>query len=343
MSKSEEVKDEFKRLANIGKLNSEIAESLDIGVATCRRWRKELTKEKIILEGRFEPVFNGPGTNQLSRINTCGSPPAVDDAGTANIRKTGSVEIKDYALLDLRIKVSTIKLLRICILILTNQNRYRSEEPNLKISISIDEYMRIIGRSDRRRKYDLINELKKDLVSLYNISLEFEERKSCFMMRICQWASIKDDILYFKFTEEAALYLIHSYVAMYPVNLLKIDERNSNAFYIGEKLAQHCSMHSNQKAGTSDIISVQALLAYCGDTIPSCDKVMRGDRNTQKHIVEPFEAALDLLRTNGAIEWMYCGEGKKDYKGGKKPKYNVFKDLYILFEVCGMKRCFSKS
>jgi hypothetical protein len=130
---------------------------------------------------------------------------------------------------------------------------------------------------------------------------------------------------------DMARYLTNAYLMQYPVEILKLDERNANIYPLGRKLLLHNSIDNNRRKGTANIISVTSLLAVC-PTIPTYGQVMSTGRQLEQRIKAPFENALNALPF---ICWEYSnskGVALTDEQLAATD-YKTFTELYILFEV----------
>ena len=130
-----------------------------------------------------------------------------------------------------------------------------------------------------------------------------------------------------------AKYLTNAYIMHYPMELLKVDERNSNSYPLGRKLLLHQSMNNNKKKKTSDIISVKSLLEVCPD-IPMYESVMNEGRQLDQRIRTPLEKALNSL---DFIAWEYCNSKgiPLTEKQLTSTDYKVFEKFYVKFDVLG--------
>ncbi len=301
-------------------------------------------QQKALLELKepYIAMLNGTATNQLTNININSIPPTIDViTGNATIEQgTLKVFIDKYSELK-GVRTSTLKLLDVCTMYLTNQNTYRgnNEKINTNVAIPLEQYMSLCGipltkpsKDKTRRK------VKEDLETLFHMSLEWTESsgkktKDFAKMRICDKIAIVRGNINFNFSKDMARYLTNAYIMQYPIELLKVDERNSNLYPLGRKLLLHYSMNNNRKKGTSNIISVKALLEVCPN-IPTYEKVMSEGRQLDQRIRTPLEKALDTLNF---INWEYSNSKGVPLTEEQilSTNYKTFKNLYIKFNVIG--------
>jgi len=300
--------------------------------------------------GKYRPMLQGTGTNQLTRISTRGKESIVNVNGITGVititKGTLKVTIEPendvIGAFTKIFDVSTHKLFDACVIELTKQNHYRSKtEPNAAVVISLEDYMKLCGIPLTKPSKDKIRRnVKTDLDTLLRTRLEWTETsgkktKDYLNINICSSVGIKNGNIILSFTPEIARYLVNSYVMQYPIGLLKIDERNPNAYYIGKKLLQHYSIDNNIQKDTANIISVRSLLEWCEDVIPSYEEVMSGNRHLDDRIITPLENALTSLQTTNLITWEYCNSKKTPLTDEQlnNLNYYIFIDLYIHFEV----------
>lgn len=292
-------------------------------------------------ESFYSPMLQGTGTNRFTQISTRKSTPAVDAiTGLATIT-SGSLKvfIERYNALEGGLRVSTHKLLDACTIALTAQNDYRgSGDLRTLVVIPLEDYMARCGIPLTKPSKDKTRRrIKQDLETLYSTSIEWSEprgEETCDFskMRICTMVAVKNGKIMMDFSPAIASYLTNAYIMQYPLELFKADERNPSAYYIGKKLLQHFSFDNNQRRGTSNIISIRALLDACPD-IPSYQEVMKADRHLDQRIIAPFENAIGSL--SSFIRWEYCnGKGVAlSEEQLQSFTYATFVKCFIKFEV----------
>lgn len=292
----------------------------------------------------FTAMLNGTATNKLTNISTRSNPPIVDAiTGNATIEQgTLKVFIDSYSELTGGLRTSTHKLLDACTIALTRQNNYRGKDEKLNplVTIPLEQFMELCGipltkpsKDKTRRK------VKEDLETLYHISLEWSETsgkktRDFAKMRVCDRIALLNGNIVFSFSLNMARYLTNAYLMQYPMELLKVDERNPNSYHIGKKLLLHNSIDNNQRKGTAHILSVKCLLEACPD-IPTYEQVLATDRHLEKRIIAPFEASLNSL--SSFIRWEYCNSKGVPLTEEQlqNTDYSTFINLFIKFEVIG--------
>lgn len=293
----------------------------------------------------FTAMLNGIATNQLTNISTRSNPPLVDTiTGNATIEQgTLRVFIDKYSELTGGLRTSTHKLLDACTIALTEQNNYRGKDDKLNplITIPLERFMELCGipltkpsKDKTRRK------VKEDLETLYHISMEWTETsgrktKDFAKMRLCDKVALVRGNIIFSFSIDMARYLTNAYLMQYPMELLKVDERNPNSYHIGKKLLLHNSMDNNKRKGTANILSVKSLLGVCPD-IPTYEQVLATDRALDRRIKVPFENALNSITS--FISWEYCNSKGVPLTTEQlqATDYGTFKNLFVKFDVLGV-------
>ena len=293
----------------------------------------------------FTAMLNGTATNQLTNISTHSNPPIVDAiTGNATIKQGAlKVFIDSYNELTGGLRTSTHKLLDACTIALTQQNNYRGKDDKLNplVTIPLERFMEICGipltkpsKDKTRRK------VKEDLETLYHISMEWTEAsgrntKDFAKMRVCDRIALNRGNIIFSFSLDMAKYLTNAYLMQYPMELLKVDERNPNSYHIGKKLLLHNSIDNNKRKGTANILSVKSLLEVCPD-MPTYEQVLATGRQLDQRIKAPFETALNSL--SSFLNWEYCNS-----KGVPRTEdqlqstdYATFEKLLIKFAVIGV-------
>lgn len=290
----------------------------------------------------YMAMLNGTATNQLTSISTRSNPPTVDAiTGTATIKQgTLKVFIENYNVLTSKLRTSTRKLLDTCIIALTKQNDYRgkTEKLNPLVTIPLEHFMGLCGVPITKPSKDKFRrKVKEDLDTLYRISMEWTETsgrktKDFAKMRLCYKAGIVNGNIVFAFSPDMANYLNNAYLTYFPMELLKLDERNPNSYPIGKKLMLHNSIDNNKRKGTANILSVKSLLEVCPD-MPTYEQVLHTGRQLDQRIKAPFETALNTL--SSFIKWEYCNS-----KGAplteeqlQATDYATFEKLFIQFVV----------
>lgn len=243
-----------------------------------KRSKKTSKLDKIVhdaqqkaLSESYIAMLNGTATNQLTNINTNAIPPTIDIiTGNATIEQgTLKVFIDKYSKLK-GVRTSTLKLLDTCTMYLTKQNTYRgnNEKINTNIVISLEQYITLCGIPLTKSSKDKTRRrVKEDLETLFHMSLEWTESsgkktKDFAKMRICDKIAIVRGNINFNFSKDMARYLTDAYIMQYPMELLKVDERNSNLYPLGRKLLLHYIINNNRKKEHLILLALKHYLKF---------------------------------------------------------------------------------
>lgn len=302
----------------------------------------EKAEQEVRLLKPYVAMLNGTATNQLTSISTRSNRPIVDIiTNTATIQQGSvSVFIDNYNKITGELRTSTHKLLDALTMVLTQQNNYRGKEADLKptVSLPLEHFMELCGIPITKPSKDWTRKkVKEDLETLYHLSIEWKEQsgkntRDFAKMRLCDKIGIVRGNIVFSFSQDMANYLTNAYIMQYPVELLKVDERNPNSYHIGKKLLLHNSIDNNRAKGTANIISVKKLLEACPD-IPTHEQVLATGRQLDQRIKAPFEAGLNSL--SSFVSWEYCNSKgiPLTEEQLQATDYNTFIQLFIKFDV----------
>lgn len=206
-------------------------------------------------------ILNAPGLNKIFSLSQNSVPtkvnPILKNEALFDLYEC-SLFIENYSTKG-TLKLRVFKMLDFLVKCLSDINEYKkneNEKIETVIQFSLDEYANLLGKtkndSTRKNVRRLINEA---LEIIYSISIESSEKRSgnkvnFKKMRICQMYECKNSIYTFVFTESFARYMLSSYIMSFPISLFRLDERNSNAYSLGRKLALHQSINNNRKKDT---------------------------------------------------------------------------------------------
>lgn len=289
----------------------------------------------------FVPMLNGIAINQLTFMGVLGHNITIDAfTGCGEFHQNNvHIRIENYAQLPSKLRISTYKLLDICVIELTRQNTFRGKSATVNpvVRIPINTYMELRGvpatKPSKDKSRRIINE---DLNVLNHIYLSWTEpfgkkTKTFESIKLCDSATISSGEIIFAFSINMATYLTNAYLMQYPLELLKISDRNSNIYSIGKKLALHNSIDNNKHKGTDNILSVKSLLHICPD-IPSYESIMSTTRHLVKRIITPFENSLNALPF---LRWNYTNPKNVPLTEEQRESmnYHMFKHLLIKFTI----------
>ena len=277
----------------------------------------------------FSTIHQGTSTNALTKLRATEGKNATIDliTGEATI-KTGNLilTIPNYAQLT-GLKTSTYQLLDAITIALTESG---AKSPT--VVLSVEDYMKRRGLKDRK---EARKQLTADLDVLLKTSLTWEEKRGKSSIPYAGvnitdswiWVDGKKTAVAFTFGQTFYSVLMGYPVMAYPAQLQTLNaKRNPNSYYLLRKIAEHKNMNIGKK--NEDIIAVKTLLD-CAPFIPSYEEVMRGNRNIQDRIIEPFERDMDAL--DDTLTWHYCHSLDQPLTDEELASltYDVFKGLLI--------------
>ena len=292
-------------------------------------------------------------TTNLSTINTTISQPEIDPVtGNATIKLGNGfvLHIENYARTGREWKVSTIKLLRYCTILLAKANHYREKNPSAiqtDVVFTIADYMKLLGKSQTERIRKRVRaQLIADIDTLDNSRIKWTEKRKgrnradrAFLNTPLLGGSSginKQGNVIVRFSREMAECLVQdAFFTQYPLLLFKTDERNPVILPLGDKLSTHSSIDNNIRRGTANIISVKKLLKALQAQIPSYKTVMKEDRHWERRIKDPLEKGFDGMKD--CVRWEYCNSKGLPLSDEQlaDTSYANFASLYIHFEMIG--------
>ena len=148
---------------------------------------------------------------------------------------------------------------------------------------------------------------------------------------------LKGNELMIEFTLSMAQYLTSLPLIIYPRSLYALDDRDYNAYAIGEAMCIHYSQENNVIKGTEGKLRVETLLK--STSFLSYEEIKAERRSWVERVKEPFESALDKLTQCGLIaDWVYCHEGGIELTDNEAAAitergYSYFASLLVKFTL----------
>ena len=253
-------------------------------------------------EKNFSTILQGKGPNALTGIRAVeGKNTEIDElTGEATIRN-GDLTVRIPNFRELAgLRTSTLQLLDAITISLTESG---SRSPT--VSLSLDNYMDRRGLKDRK---EAKKQVREDIETLSGISLKWTEERGD-KVETFSFINLADsgrverngDII---FTFGTTFYhTLKGYPVMaYPKQLQTLNaKRNPNSYHLLKKISELKNMNVGKK--NENIVAVETLLSVAS-YLPSYEEVMRGNRNVQARIIEPFERDMDAL--GDTLTWEYC-------------------------------------
>lgn len=285
-------------------------------------------------------MFSGKATNVLGRARTKGKFDPATRAITiegVNIFSPESVQ---------KIGVGTAKIFRYAVAEFTKRNHQNAtgEKINVRIFLDVEDFA-IANGIDINSESAMKNfrfKLKKSLETLRYSGISWTEKikgqpRSYSGMNYIGKYELKSNSLMIEFTISMAEYLTSLPLLNYPRSLYKLDDRDFNAFAIGEAMCIHYSQDNNVIRQTEGKLRVETLLKYT--SFPTYDELKKHGWSWEAHVKEHFEKALDHLTQCGFLkDWKYCYDGgieitDKEINKGTINSYEKFISLIIKFEL----------
>lgn len=315
---------------------------------------------KIPEEQSFLPMLHGKATDTMAQMSSRDAQINPITGNATIVSGDVKVAIQKFKELGGTLGINTHKLLSVGIATFTAQNHVGGNAKNIdyKVSIPLIEYALRCGydlveretstpeeaEAERKRltnlEKDIKKKIKKDLDMLRATEMTWKEtvkgkEGDYINVPIIGTRGIKGGYIHMVFDPMMASYLSRLPLTQYPVALLAIDARNSNAYSMGLKMAEYFSMDTNQSRGKADRLSVLSLLACT--SLPSIEEVRSKRQGWERLIKEPFEKALDALHQCGFLaDWQYTKAKAvplTDEEAAAITDYEAFSKLYIQFVV----------
>lgn len=284
-----------------------------------------------ILQNDFLPSLNTAPISLLMRLGKRDFVP--DPRPKASCRKQRiysargvTITIQNFEKLQGGLSVAAKKILNTGILYLTRRYHHPTGT-QYEVHIPLTEYAEACGyrvapeaadtiedreheeKRIRNMLVDLAKAVKKDLADIAKIKISVDRDDGGGEYSILSEfdASARQNVIYMNFSKTIAEKLLENRVLIqFPLALLRIDNRNPNAYSIGYKIAMHGSMDNNYKRGTDRTLSVKTLLCSAPQIATAEELQMRGQRNWKSKIKSPLEKSLDTLISVGVLKkWEY--------------------------------------
>ena len=342
-------------------LQTVAASPYTINPATAEIKTKQINPDSTIFKP-YMPMYHSKATDQLAQIN---KKDAQINPITGRAKITSgeiTTVFNDYQLIKGKGFINEHKLLNTAIAIFTDQNdcnKSNKHATNYRVAIPLDAYLTALGRDIKERETHTPEEAAKEKKRIANIkkeerkkirnsleilrnqSLEWNEGvkgsadKNFAVTSMISGFSIKNGYILITISPDFGDCLVKFPLTQYPIALLSIDARNSNAYNMGFRISNHYNNDNNQIIGTANRLKVETLLKYTD--LPNITTVQKQRKSWEERIKDPFENSLDVLTREGFLEdWEYTrAKGIKltDAEAMQIADYETFKNLYITFKL----------
>ena len=285
-------------------------------------------------------MFNGKATSTLGKLQTVGTFNEQQKTAYVNGVKIISQNISQMG-------VGEAKIFRYALAAFTQRNSTGTSNSklNLRMFLSLNDYAKATNTdiSTENGRKNFKKKLKKNLENLMEKHISFSwtedvkgKTKNYGGLSLISGYKISKDAITIDFSLGFAEYLVSlPMLVEYPRALYGVNDRNYNAFAIGEAMFQHYSINNNVIKGTEQMLSVQKILEV--SSFPTYKKVKEEHHSWEFLIKEQLEKALDHLHECGLIkDWCYSqAKGKKltDEEARQITSYEKFASLYIWYEL----------
>lgn len=246
----------------------------------------------------------------------------------------------------LKIGPGAVKIFRYAVTEFTKRNHCNADDGRLKLCYVLDvkDFAEANGidtenaddMKNFRRK--LADSLKKLSAATITWSEKIKGQSKTFAgLNYIGSYNLKGNELMIEFTLSMAQYLTSLPLIKYPRSLYALDDRDYNAYAIGEAMCIHYSQENNVVRGTEDKLRVETLLQ--STSYPSYEEIKTHEMSWVQKVKEPFESALDKLTQCGLIaDWVYCHEGgieltDKEAAAIAERGYAYFASLLVKFTL----------
>lgn len=168
------------------------------------------------------------------------------------------------------------------------------------VQLELARYMQLCGLIDKK---ETRKQVLKDLEVLFRFRLSFKStnRKGVDFcdVRLCDSKGIKNNIIFFNFSQFFYNHLKSYPIMPYPESLFKLKSKlNPNSYYFGRCISERKNMNYGKKSEA--IISVKSLL----ESSPMLPKHEDTKGESSRYIIVPFERDMDAL--DNIFTWEYC-------------------------------------
>ena len=217
----------------------------------------------------------------------------------------------------LKIGAGAVKIYRYAVSEFTKRNHCNATDERLKLRyiLDLEDFAKANGidtdNADAMKNFR--RKTKSSLDKLSTTTITWSEKikgqpKTFAGVNYIGGYSLKGNELMIEFTLSMAQYLASLPLIIYPRSLYALDDRDYNAYALGEAMCIHYSQDNNVIKGTECKLRVETLLK--STSYPSYEEIKANRWSWVEKVKELFEAALDKLTQCGLIsDWVYCHEG----------------------------------
>ena len=247
----------------------------------------------------FRIMKQSSAMNKLATLKTTENLVSENDSDTVCIEKDNlKIYFENFSALGKGLKTTTHRLADALMIKFTEMG---SDERMVRLPLS--EYMELCKLKNTG---EVRKQVRADLNTLLNMRVSFKKssnrERSLEDIKICTDVNIKNNVIFFTFSDEFFYVMKTMPVMPYPEKLFRINlKKNPNSYYFLKKISEHKKMNYFKK--NADILSVRKLLE-CTPEMPVYENVVNTDRAVSRRIIEPFER--DMNELSDVLIWEYC-------------------------------------
>lgn len=296
--------------------------------------------QKIDKSKSVAKCFNGDAVEALALARTQGE---IKPFSNMVIVKGVNIFLPEAAL---KIGAGAVKIYRYAVSEFAKRNQCNAPSERLKLKYILDlkDFAAANGvdteNTDAMKNFR--RKIKASLDSLKLASISWTEKiqrqpKTFGGLNYIGAYKLKANELMIEFTQSMAEYLVSLPLIQYPRSLYALDDRDFNAYAIGEAMCIHCSQDNNVVRGTEGKLRVETLLK--STSFPAYEEIKANRWSWVATVKEHFERALDKLTECGLIkDWVYCHEGGIELSDSEAAAiadqgYPYFASLIVKFEL----------
>lgn len=246
----------------------------------------------------------------------------------------------------LQIGAGAVKIYHYAIAEFTKRNHCGTNAENLELRyvLDLEDFAKANGvntespedmKNFRRKVRASLDKLKTASIS-WNEKIKGKPRAFASVNYLGGYA-LRGNELEIEFTLSMAQYLTQLPVIIYPRSLFALDDREFNAYAIGETMCIHYSQDNNVIRGTEGKLRVKTLLE--STSFPTYEEIKAHRWSWERKVKEPLETAFDKLMQCGLLkDWVYCHEGGIELTDNEAAEitergYPYFSNLIVKYEL----------
>ena len=246
----------------------------------------------------------------------------------------------------LKIGAGAVKIYRYAVSEFTKRNHCNADNEKLKLRhiLDVKDFARANGvdtdSPDAMKNFR--RKLKASLDKLKSASISWSEKiknqpRTFAGLNYLGYYKLNGNELMIEFTPTMGEYLASLPIIIYPRALYGLNDRDYNAYALGEAMCIHYSQENNVVRGIEGKLRVETLLA--STSYPEYEEIKTNRWSWVEKVKEHFESALDKLTECGLIKnWVYCHEGgieltDKEAAEIEEKGYRYFISLIVKYEL----------